>query len=124
MTSASSGNYPYSYFVSYNWGGGTGNLEAFLTHPVTDWSGIKVFTKVAAEHARAPESQIVILNYQLMSSPDSTQDESRLVAAELALRDLLAMVDQFDTPRDPGRAQAFVGDVRQVALRGLGERRG
>ncbi|MER7331742.1 MULTISPECIES: hypothetical protein [unclassified Micromonospora] len=58
-----------------------------------------------------------------LTAHDTTED-TRLALAEQALRDLLGMVDQFDTPRDPGRVQAFVGDVRQVALRGLGQRRG
>lgn len=40
-----------------------------------------------------------------------------------ALRDIASMVQQFDTPRDAGRVRAFVGDVGQVARKGLGESR-
>lgn len=39
--------------------------------------------------------------------------------ARKALQDIASMVRQFDTPRDAGRVRAFVGDVGQVAARGL-----
>ncbi|WP_433460659.1 hypothetical protein [Micromonospora sp. CA-248212] len=54
---------------------------------------------------------------------DATEDP-QLAIAQQALRDLLAMVDQFDTPRDLGQMSAFVTDVRRVAFRGLGGTRG
>lgn len=55
-----------------------------------------------------------------LAANENTED-ARLAVAERALRDIRSMVDQFDTPRDPGRVRAFVSDVGQVAAKGLGE---
>lgn len=48
-------------------------------------------------------------------------EDARLAVAQRALQEIKGMVGQFDTPRDAGRVRAFVGDVGQVAARGLGE---
>ncbi|MER7166770.1 hypothetical protein ABT336_12000 [Micromonospora sp. NPDC000207] len=54
---------------------------------------------------------------------DTTED-AQLAIARKSLEEVLWMAGQFDTPRDPGRVQAFVADVRRVAQRGLGGGRG
>lgn len=67
---------------------------------------------------------------QLLAPAQAGRDEAvaeierltaQLAIAEGALRDLRRMVAAFDTPGDPGRVRAFVGDADQIALRGLGE---
>lgn len=41
-----------------------------------------------------------------------------IVKALSALRDINRMVTEFDTPRDPARVMAFVGDVGNLADKG------
>ncbi|MEV5211292.1 hypothetical protein AB0K35_27850 [Micromonospora sp. NPDC053740] len=121
---------PYKYFVSYNWGGGWGSHELNLSQPIRGWSDISLVTEVLVRSVRRDKpcmenANVVIVNYQLMSGPeDVVPSTPAQLVAEQSLRDLLAMVDQFDTPRDPGRVSAFVSDVRRVAFRGLGGTRG
>jgi len=55
---------------------------------------------------------------------DPHGDIARQRAAQQALHDVIVMADQFDAPNDAGRVEAFVAEVRQVASRGLGVRRG
>ena len=121
---------PYNYFVSYNWGGGWGSSEFNLSQPIRGWSDISLIAELVVQSIRRDKPflgsvNVVIVNYQLMSGPeDVVPSTPAQLVAEQALREVLSMVDQFDTPRDPGRVRAFVGDVRQVAARGLGVRRG
>lgn len=51
-------------------------------------------------------------------------EDARLAIAEKALRDIQSMAEQFDTPRDASRVRVFVGDLRHLVSRGLGEYRG
>lgn len=123
---------PYNYFVSYNWGGGYGSSEFNLSHPIRGWSDISLITGLLAESFRRNRplinpGNIVIVNYQLMSGPEdgAAPDTPAQLVAEQALREVLALVDQLrNSGGIDGPTLARLGDLRQVASRGLGGRRG
>lgn len=122
---------PYVYFVSYNLTTadgrtGFGSGDVVYDRPVTRFTDVEVLTQkmcegLATRGVNVPLSNVVILNYRLLSGPTGNDGDNRLAVAEKALRDIASMVEQFDTPRDAGRVRAFVGDVGQVACKGLGE---
>ncbi|QKW15426.1 hypothetical protein [Verrucosispora sp. NA02020] len=120
----SAADMPYRYFVSYAHSRGFGSIDIRSAQPADTYETVQEFRRTVAANSQLMESEIVILNYIPLSTNPTGTVYQRAERAESALRNLLGMVRQFDTPRDSGRVQAFVGDVRQVALRGLGDDRG
>ena len=79
----------------------------------------------AAELTRDEKQQMID---KLQAYADEYAQAARDRAVELhaennrlraALEDISRMAHAFDTPRDPGRVQAFVGDIRNVSSKAL-----